>query len=158
MILPAPLSFRIFASAEPPEEELDGRRFKTPVGLRFECMADGAAPSSSCGSRPSLSARGDNSSRSYSLCWFRRPGYRDELLWKGRTEEVSGRERERRGRKEDLDAMVALSGSQQEASIGECVGLLPLRTARLAGIYRHIDAEVMTPIVGTEEGAETATA
>lgn len=107
MTLPGPLSFRIFASVEPPEEELEGLRFKAPVGLRFEDRLDGTAPSNSWGRRPSRSACGESSSKSYSLGWFRRGGYRDVLLWKGRTEEFSERERERRGRKEDLVAMVA---------------------------------------------------
>lgn len=108
MTLLGPLSFRIFASVEPPDEELEGRRFKAPVGLRFDDRVDEAGPSNASGRRPSRSACGNSSSRSYSLCLFLRGGYRDVLLWNGRMEDLSWRGREMRGRKDDLDAMVVL--------------------------------------------------
>ena len=73
------------------------------------------------------------------------------LLWKGRTEELSGRERDRRGRKEDLDAIVVLLLCSQGATIGLlsacCLGFCELsRAAPLNASYGRIDGELSSPV------------
>lgn len=75
-----------FLDAEPVEEdELEGRRLRAPVGFRLEgfeaCLGApvGEARSWKVGGRRPSSARGESSSRSYSLGSLRREEYRPEL-------------------------------------------------------------------------------
>lgn len=105
-MIPSDRSLKILEFFEP-AEELEGRLFRAPVGLRlgFDIVVLELGSWKSDDIRPA-SSLGERLSRSYSLCLLRRGGYRELLLCKRRAKGLSACERERRGRKDDFEAML----------------------------------------------------